>query len=482
MFGRHFALAAGLVWGSVAGTTLSAADKLNVLLIVIDDLNNDLGCYGHPMVKSPSIDRLAARGVRFDRAYCQYPVCNPSRSSFLTGLYPQQTGVLSNGGDFRKKLPEVVTLPQHFMNHGYFTARVGKIFHYGVPGQIGSPGEDDPASWNATVNPRGRDKDDEPIIKSIRPDSRSFGGTLSWLAADGTDDEQTDGIGAAACMKLMEDHHPAKTGKPFFIAMGFYRPHTPYVAPRKYFDMYPRDQIEPVKDPPNDRDDIPPAALADRPGQLGMSDDRKREVIQAYYAATTFMDAQVGRVVDALDRLKLAESTVVLFVSDHGYHLGRHGLWQKSDLFEAGCRVPMILATPGMRTAGRATASLAELTDIYPTLADLCGLPRPGHVMGKTLRPVLDDPTKSVRDSAYTVSNARGKIPNKPPGGAPLGYTVRTERYRYTEWGDDARFGVELYDHQNDPFEYTNLAQQPGNEAWVTQMKRLLADRKAAAK
>ena len=237
----------------------------NVLLIAVDDLNADLGCYGHPLVHSPNVDRLAKRGLRFDKAYCQYPVCNPSRSSFMTGLYPEQTGVLSNAGNFRDKHPKLATLSQHFMKHGYFAARVGKIYHYGVPLQIGTDGEDDKPSWNKVVNPIGIDRVELDAVTSLR--KGSYGGTLSWRIVDSKDEDHTDGQGALAAIKLLEENHPDKTGKPFFLAVGFYRPHTPYVAPTHHAKHYPLSKINPVLEKPGDRDDIPLAALHDRPNQ-----------------------------------------------------------------------------------------------------------------------------------------------------------------------------------------------------------------------
>ena len=454
------------------------AKKLNVLMIVSDDLNNSLGCYGHKMVKSPRIDELASRGVRFDRTYCQYPLCNPSRASFLTGLRPDQTGVRENSTYFRKVVPDVVTLPQLFQKSGYFVARVGKLYHYGVPTQIGTDGLDDPPSWMKVVNPRGRDKDDEPKIFSLVPGQ--FGGTPSWLAAEGTDEEQTDGIGAAEAIKLLE----ANKDRPFFLACGFFRPHTPYVAPKKYFDLYPRDQVPLAHTPPNDRDDIPAAAVSQSTANHKMDERLKREAIQAYFASITFMDQQVGKLLDALDRLKLRENTVVVFFSDHGYHLGEHGgLWQKQSLFEESARVPLIISAPGLKAAGKETAALAELIDIYPTLAELCGLTPPANLPGTSLVPQLIDPQAPGKGFAITQvrrggggnkkakAKAGGKNPAKAAGVA--GYSLRTDRWRYTEW-NGAASGAELYDHTTDPHEYTNLANDPQHAETVQQLRAKL--------
>jgi iduronate 2-sulfatase len=462
---------------------LAAPARPNVLFVVADDLNTDLGCYGHPLVQSPNIDRIAGRGVRFEKAYCQYPVCNPSRSSFMTGLYPDQTGVLSNSGNFRQRHPDLVTLPQMFQNHGYHVARVGKIYHYGVPTQIGTPGDDDPASWHETVNPRGIDKDVEDRIHSLVPGS--FGGTLSWLKVESTDEQHTDGVGATAAISLLERNHPEKTGKPFFLAMGFYRPHTPYVAPPHYFDLYPRSKIQPVMEKPGDRDDIPPAALHDRKHQRELTVAKRREIIQAYYASVSLMDAQVGRLLDALDRLKLSANTIIVFLSDHGYHLGAHGLWQKSDLFEGSAHVPLIIADPRRRTAGRAATTPAELVDLYPTLAQLCGLTAPQHLQGVSLVPALDDPARRLRQEALTVTVSRGyqmhpELP-RPKEKTIMGYTLRTPRHRYTEW-NAGEYGAELYDYQTDPDEFTNLALSAEHEKLLKELRARLHERVGQAR
>jgi uncharacterized sulfatase len=454
------------VFGNSAAHAQNAPQKLNVLLIVSDDLNNALGCYGHGLVRSPNIDRLAARGTRFDRAYCQFPLCNPSRASFLTGRRPDETGVYNNAVPFRQNLPDVVTLPQLFQQNGYFVARVGKLYHYGVPTQIGTNGLDDARSWQQVVNPRGRDKDDEGKIFTLIPGQ--FGGTLSWLAADGTDEEQTDGIGASEAIALLEKHQ----SEPFFLAVGFYRPHTPYVAPKKYFEMYPTSKIALAEVPANDKDDIPAPGLASaKPEQNRMTDDQRREAIQAYYASITFMDAQLGKLLDALERLGLAEKTVVVFHSDHGYHLGEHGLWQKMSLFEESARVPLIVSAPGQKVKGKASPRPVELIDVYPTLAELCGLKAPADLPGVSLRKALDDPLAETKPAAITQVQ-RGGGQNRP---GFMGYSARTERFRYTEW-DGGKRGVELYDHQTDPREVTNLAENPKYAETISEMKRLLAE------
>jgi uncharacterized sulfatase len=446
--------------------------KLNVLYIVSDDLNNQLGCYGDPTVKSPRIDELASRGVRFDRAYCQFPLCNPSRASFLTGLRPDQTGVLENSTQFRKNVPDAVTLPQMFQKAGYYVARVGKLYHYGVPGGIGTDGLDDPPSWMAKFNPRGRDKDDEPKIFSLTPGQ--FGGTPSWLAADGEDREQTDAIGAEMTIKLLEEH-ARDNAKPFFIACGFYRPHTPYVAPKKYFEMYPREKLPLAEQKAGDLDDIPPAALASR--RRDMDERLTREARQAYFASITFMDQQVGKLLDALDRLKLADRTIVVFHSDHGYHTGQHdGMWQKMSLFEGSARVPLVIAAPGNKAAGKAAAGPVELIDVYPTLADLCGLEAPANLPGKSLAPQLADASAATKGFAITQVRRGGGMGKKKANaaGPVTGYSIRTPRWRYTEWTGGSGPAAELYDHDADPHEFTNLATDPKHAATVKQLSAQL--------
>jgi len=424
-------------------------------------LNNDLGGYGHPLVKSPNIDKLAEMGVRFDNAYCQYPQCSQSRVSLLTGLRPDTTQVFDLKTDFREILPTAITLPQLFKNNGYFSARVGKIFHYGVPGDIGTNGLHDAQSWDKVVNPIGRDKEEEHLIKNLTP-NRGLGSSLSWLEAAGTDEEQTDGMVADEAMRLMEE----SGDKPFFIAAGFFRPHCPYVAPKKYFDLYPVESIILPEEPEGHLNKVPKAALWTNPLYWGLNEQERKEVIRAYYASVTFMDAQLGKLLDALDRLGLTENTVVVFWSDHGYLLTEHGQWMKQSLFEESARVPLIIASPHAKGNGKESGNIVELVDIYPTLANLCGLEPPKYLAGTDLTPLLNKPNRNWGKAAYTqvLRTSRENF---------MGRSVRTERWRYTEW-DLGREGKELYDHKKDPDEYHNLAEDPRYAKKRIEMETLL--------
>ena len=439
-----------------------AGEKMNVLFLICDDLNCDLGSYGHPQVKSPNIDRLAERGVRFSRAYCQYPLCGPSRASFMTGLYPDQTTILGNAIRLRERLPGVQSMSQMFIRKGYEAIRIGKIYHYGVPRDIGTDGHDDPKSWTRTFNPRGRDKTDESKVFSLRPGS--YGGTLSWLAADGTDEEQTDGIAATEAVKLLKEYAGKK--EPFFMAVGLYRPHTPFVAPKKYFELYPTEKIVVPTVPEGYLKTLPrPAALSisRKKDQFNLKDELARNAMQAYYASITFADAQVGRILAELSATGLDKNTIVIFTSAHGYHMGEHGHWQKTTLFENAARVPLIISVPGMKNAGKSSGAVTEMTDFYPTLAELSGLEAPGYLPGVSLVPALKDPAASPRKSALTQYRT--------------GYSIRTQRYRYSEWGVDGRDGAELYDHASDPAELKNLAGSPTHAAVAARLSAQLRAR-----
>lgn len=437
--------------------------RKNVLFIISDDLNNFLGCYGDARARTPNIDRLAARGVMFRRAYCTFPLCGPSRNSMLTGLYPNSTGILLNQQLFRQTIPSHIPLPQAFRRAGYFAGRIGKLYHYNVPKSVGTNGHDDPGSWELELNPAGVDRlEEEPFIQTLTPGQ--FGGTLSWYASPHGDEKHTDGMLAADAEWVLE-RCAARGDRPFFLAVGFYRPHTPYVAPEvPYFGYYPQDEMPVPLGIEAYRDKVPPAALGSyKREQDKLTDESRREVIQGYYASISFMDAQVGRVVAALDRLGLADQTVIVFTSDHGYHMGEHGLWQKMSLFEESARVPMLIVAPGVAAGGGVVESPVSQLDLYPTLAELCGIETPGNLQGQSLVPMLTDPQASGRGWALTQVTRRGG------GDRFFGYSIRTQRWRYTEW-DEGRQGRELYDHDADPREQTNLALRPEHADTVREL------------
>lgn len=435
--------------------SVQAESRPNVLFLISDDLNTSLGCYGDPLVKTPNIDRLAARGVRFEQSYCQYPLCGPSRNSMLTGLYPNSTGIHANQQLFRQTIPSHHSLSQAFRLEGYFAARVGKLYHYNVPKSVGTNGHDDPGSWELELNPAGCDRlIEEPDIFSLR--KNSFGGTLSWYASPRPDAEHTDGI-LADDAKWVLERCAKRKDRPFFLAVGFYRPHTPYVAPKPYFDGYDLAQMPITQNVDADVKDLPAAALGShKKDHELLTDPLRREAIQAYYASTTFMDAQVGKVLDSLEELGLADNTIVVFTSDHGYHLGEHGLWQKMSLFEQSARVPMIIAAPGIE-GGKVSKSPVGLVDLYPTLTELCDVKAPDNLQGQSLVGLMEDPLGEGRGWALS------QVQRNQNKRRFFGYSLRTPNWRYTRW-DDGRDGAELYDHRNDPLEITNLAHLPAHK------------------
>ncbi|UCF14746.1 MAG: sulfatase [Phycisphaerales bacterium] len=463
-------------WLSVLAVILSlfhgracAAQRPNVLLVISDDLNNSIGCYGHPQVETPNIDRLASRGVRFERAYCQFPLCGPSRNSMLCGLHPNSTGILRNSQIFRQTIPSHHSLPQAFRLQGYFAARIGKLYHYNVPKSIGTNGHDDPASWELELNPAGCDRlEEEPHIFSLIPGR--FGGTLSWYASPKSDQYHTDGLLAADAEWVLE-RCARKKDRPFFLAVGFYRPHTPYVSPKLYFDRYPEREMPVVRGVKEDQADLPVPALASyKKEQDKLTDDLRRQCVQAYFASITFMDAQLGRVLDALERLGLADNTIIVFTSDHGYHLGEHGLWQKMSVFEESARVPLIIAAPGTSVKGQVANDPVGLIDLYPTLTELCGVKARKNLQGQSLVPMLKDPSATGRGWAITqVTRNRGK----KQGGQFFGYSLRTPRWRYTEWADGKQ-GRELYDHDADPRELNNLAGDTAHAGMIARLSKQL--------
>ncbi|MCA9137792.1 MAG: sulfatase, partial [Planctomycetales bacterium] len=389
----------------------------------------------------------------------------PGRASIMTGRRPDEIGVYDLDRHFRDQIPDVVTLPQVFQANGYLAARVGKIYHYNVPAAIGTDGFDDPPSWNKTVNPKGRDKAEEELIFNAEP-HRKISAALSWLAAEGRDEEQTDGMIATEAIRLMRTYRD----KPFFLGVGFFRPHTPYVAPKKYFDMYPLESISLPYAPPGDRDDIPTAAFAHNCPIPNYNLDplTLRKARQAYYACVSFIDAQVGRLIAALDQLDLTDDTIVVLWSDHGYHLGEHnGIWQKRTLFEQSAKSPLIIRVPGASGNAVACRHVVEFVDIYPTIVAAAGLHGPDDLSGRDLGPLLADPLSDWNGEAITqvLRPADDRLESQV-----MGCSIRTDRYRYTEWAE-GRSGVELYDHHADPLEFNNLAINPN-----TNLQRVIDD------
>ena len=443
-----------------------ANERLNVLFIAADDMNNDLGVYGNKQVKTPHLNRLAKMGVRFDRAYCQQPLCGPSRASIMTGLRPDTLDMHTLAHELRKKNLDVVTLGQLFRNNGYFSARAGKIYHYGNPKQIGTDANDDPATWDERYNPAGIDKQHEDKIINHGP-NKGLGISMAWWDPVSKDEEHTDGMAASWIIDQIEK----KKDEPFFLAAGFFNPHCPYVAPKRYFDMYPLDEITipDLKKAKEDLKDVPPMAIKRDTKNWpyyfkDITVEEARKCKQAYFACNTFIDAQVGRLLDALERNKLIDKTIIVFWSDHGYFLGEKGLWYKRKAFERSARMPLIIAAPGL-ARNQSTGKTVELVDLYPTLADLCGLMPPGNLEGKSLRPILNNPVKAKwnKPAVTQVWHNRNA----------WGYSLRTERWRYTEWLQ-GKAGVELYDHANDPEEITNLASNADHKKLVARLSKRL--------
>lgn len=452
-----------------AAAVCRAAEKPNVLFIASDDLRNDLGCYGNRLVRSPNLDRLAARGVVFHRAYSQQALCNPSRASLMTGRRPDTLRVWDLPTHFRSAAPDVVTLPQHFKRQGYFTQNVGKIYHNWIHEIQG-----DPDSWSVPAvmhfANHGADKPvmDGPLPPNLAKDPKCE-------QRDVPDEAYYDGRVAKLAVEALRERK-AKS-QPFFLAVGFWKPHSPFNAPKRYWDLYRREEI-PMPNPAGWPQDAPRLAwhnsreiLSEKGREL--TPEAVRELRHGYCANISYLDAQLGRVLDELEKLQFASNTVVVFWSDHGYHLGEHTLWAKTSNFELDARVPLIIAVPGMKR-GVKTDSLAELLDLYPTLAELCELPKPEGVEGVSLVPVLNDPQRSVRQAALTQHPRPAYYKGAPDA---MGYSLRAPRFRYVEWRDWKTGSViarELYDHETDDAETRNLAADPQRAADVRQGEILL--------
>ena len=424
--------------------------KLNVLFIIADDLNCDIGVYGSSDVFTPNIDKLASQGVLFENAHVQYPLCGPSRVSLMTGLYPDQTKSKELRLYVRQTIPDVITLGQRFIMEKYNSIRVGKVYHYHNPRDIGTSGHDDHFTWDQTVNPYGRDKIEEYKLNKVK--ENFDGATLSWLESEGSDNEQTDGIGADETIEFLDKFSKSKEN--FFLAFGLYRPHIPFVAPKKYFDLYEKDNMT----LPSNGDEFlktisSPAAksLRARKEQINLDNSTIKTVKEAYYSTTSFVDAQIGRVLDKLKETGLDKNTIVVFTSDHGYHLGEKGHWQKQSLYDRATRVPLIISGPGILSNKRIKNSPVELVDLYKTLMDLTGISTPEFVQGHSLKNILTSNSKPIRKSA--LSELRIYL----DGSLAQGYSIKTDRYRLTRWlHKDERY-LELYDHKYDFNENKNL-------------------------
>jgi iduronate 2-sulfatase len=432
-------------------SNIMAADKTNVLFIIADDLTaTALSCYGSKVCQTPNIDRLAAKGLRFTRAYCQGAYCGPSRASLLSGYYPHATGVQGYNTP-RAAIGERATWPQHFKNAGYFSGRVSKIFHMGVPIDIetGSNGADDAASWSERFNSAGLEwkaKGNGETLEGNADGKKDVvgGNTFVVVAAEGDDFVHSDGKTAVKACELVDQHK----SEPFFLAVGFVRPHVPFVSPAEYHSAYDWQAMRLPEKVANDWDDLPKAGINYKTSEnMQMNLAQQKKAMAGYYAAVSYMDTQVGKVLDALDRAGLNEKTIIVFTSDHGFHLGEHDFWAKVSLHEESAKVPLIIRVPG-KSAG-VSDSIVELLDLYPTTAKLCGLEVPARVQGKDLSPILDNPKQVIRDTAFCVSQN---------GDAML---LRNERWAYIQYGEDAAGGNELYDMQTDPQQYDNLAKSP---------------------
>ena len=445
-------------------STAIAAETPNVLFLMSDDLNTALSGFGHPQCKTPELDKLAARGMRFENMHCQYPVCGASRASLMSGLYPYTNGTLGNAGTLRGNMPDVLTMSQLFRRNGYRVGRVSKIYHMGIPPEIlaGTATRDDPHSWDEVVNIKAPEQNAPGKKTNWSPKNKSSQ-SFTGVVAENDDLAHADGMAASHAIDFLKRH----TDKPFFLACGFVRPHVPLVAPAKYFDRYDRDAMLAPVVPENDLDDVP-AIVRDykrNSTSYGVTPELHKGLLEAYYASVSYMDAQVGRVLDALEELGLADNTIVVFTSDHGYLLGHHHKFQKQHLFEEATRVPFIVSVPWMKNQhGKATAHITELIDLYPTLAKLAGLNAPDVLQGESMLPLLKNPVSNdwKKEIAFTISRSGGE-------------SIRTHEWRFTQWNFGAS-GMELYDLKNDPGEFTNLAKNP---KYAEQLKKLKAQLEA---
>ncbi len=462
-----FALASGLLQAETTSP--------NVLLICVDDLKPAIGCFGDPIAITPNIDRLATRGVRFDMAYCNQAVCSPSRNSLMTGLRPQTIGVYDLPTHFRLAVPDAVTLSQYFKDHGYHAAGLGKIFH------TGHGNKDDQLSWSVpSWRPKAPSYVDKQNLAAIRPDAKGKRRGPATESADVPDETYADGLIAGEAMRRLESFKE-EPRKPFFLAVGFLKPHLPFVAPQRYWDLYQPAALPmpEIRSAPKDAPSYAKTSggelrnYSDMPSKGAIDESTTRHLIHGYYAATSYADAQIGKVLAALDRLGLADNTIVALWGDHGWHLGDHGMWCKHTNYEQAARIPVVVAPPGS-TRGFASTAMIETVDLYPTLCELAGLPIPDTIDGRSFANVIRQSSASARDYVTHVY----------PRGNRLGRAIRNPRYRMVEWKvpgespDTAE--IELYDYQNDPLETKNIASE--SPAVVAEMRAELAMQPEAKK
>lgn len=445
--------------------SIAQETRPNVLFIISDDLTTTaLGVYGNELAHTPNIDRLANEGIVFNRAYSQYPVCGPSRASFMFGYYPNATETYGYVSGRENVGPDKVSMSQHFKNNGYYTARVSKIYHMGVPIDIenGSDGKDDPDSWTEKFNSPGPEwkASGKAELVQNNPDGsveRKGGNVMTIVEADGDDWVHSDGKTAQKAIELIQTH----SNKPFFLAVGLVRPHVPFVAPANYFTPFPWEGIVPPPVVKDDWSDIPERGINYVTTVNGeMNYKQKQKAIAAYYASVSYMDAQVGKILQTLHEEGLDDNTIIVFTSDHGFHLGEHDFWMKVSLHEESVQVPLIIKAPGL--APLRSNSFAELLDLYPTLSEMAGLPEQRSLQGKSLTPVFQDPDHEVRKYAFSVSQG-GKT-----------FLIRTDRWAYIQYNEDGSEGAELYDMRQDPQQYTNLVDNPLFKPIVDEMQEVL--------
>ena len=450
--------------------------KTNVLFIAIDDLRGTVGCLGDKIALTPNMDKLAREGTVFLNAYCQQAVCNPSRASVITGLRPDTLKVWDLKTHFRKHHPNIVTLPQYFKQQGYYTQSFGKVLH-----GSGAPSIDQP-SWSADPVWDHCSKRDQYVLPENRPGEKS-GKQAAAECADVPDDAYIDGKVAVEAIKKLKEL--SINDQPFFLGVGFRKPHLPCSAPKKYWDMYKRKTFEndywPALNRPKDGPDI---ALHNWKELRGYTDipnigpvprEKAAEVRHGYYAAASYTDAQIGRLMDALHKFGLRQNTIICLWSDHGFHLGEHTIWCKTSNYEFDARVPLIISAP-QKKKGQVCRKLVELVDMYPTLVELAGLSVPRGLEGTSMVPLLDDPQRSWKKAAFT-QFPRPAYYKKSFG--TMGYAVRTEQFHYIEWIDVKKkrpIAIELYDYRLDPYELINLAGKKKQESTVRQLSKLLED------